>query len=325
MSGNNVRSRSQRLARTGLLACLVAALAPLAAQTTGRFMTVAPGVRLFVHEEGRGTPVIVIHGGPGLHSRSLAADLEPLARHHRLVFYDQRGSGRSTLSRGVTADVMVRDLEALRRRLGLAKVTLLGHSWGAGLAALYASAHPTLVSRLVLVSSMPLRAVTLDVMEHTLLSRLTADENGRLRGVVRARMNATTGEEGVSACREYWAILLKAYYADPAAAARSRGEACAGSGAALSNGIRVNQSVLEGLGHFDWTSKMSQLRMPTLIIHGDADPLPVESAFEWARTVPGSRLLVLSKSGHAPFVEQPDKFFQAVDQFLDGQWPPEAR
>ena len=318
-------SRSTHLAGFALVASLLTPLAPVAAQTAGRFVTVAPGVRLFVHEEGRGTPVVVIHGGPGLDSRSVAPDLEPLARRHRVIYYDQRGSGRSTLSAGVTADVMVRDLEALRQRLGLASVTLLGHSWGAGLAALYAAAHPTRVGRLVLVSSMPLRAVTLDVMEHNLLSRLTADENGRLRGVVRARLNATTEEEDVRSCREYWAILLKAYYADPAAAARSRGQACAGSGAALASGMRVNQSVLEGLGHFDWTSKMSQLRVPTLIIHGDADPLPVESASEWARTVPGARLLVLSNSGHAPFVEQPDQFFRAVDQFLDGQWPSEAR
>ena len=140
-----------------------------------------------------------------------------------------------------------------------------------------------------------------------------------------ARVAAATEEESVSSCREYWAILLKAYYADPAATARSRGEACAGSGAALASGLRVNSSVLRSLGNFDLTSKMSRLRMPTLILHGDVDPLPVESAFEWARTVPGARLLVLPRSGHAPFVEQPDQFFRAVDRFLDGQWPPEAR
>jgi proline iminopeptidase len=318
-------SRPTRFAGVAVVAVFLASFRSGAGQTTERFVTVAPDVRLFVQEEGRGTPVIVIHGGPGLDSRSVAPDLEPLARHHRVIFYDQRGSGRSTLSTDVTADVMVRDLDALRQRLGLARVALLGHSWGGGLAALYASAHPTRVSRLVLVSSMPLRAITLDVMEHNLFSRLTADESGKLRRIVHARLNATTEEEDVSSCRDYWAILLKAYYADPAAAARSRGEVCAGSGAALANGLRVNGSVLEGLGHFDLTSKMSRLRMPTLVIHGDVDPLPVESASQWAKTVPGARLLILPNSGHAPFVEQPDLFFHAVDQFLDGRWPSGAR
>jgi proline iminopeptidase len=307
------------------VACVVAALAPCAVQASERFVTVARGVRLFVQEDGGGTPVIVIHGGPGLDARSIAPDLEPLSEHHRVIFYDQRGSGRSTLSRGVTADMMVRDLDALRRRLGLARVALLGHSWGGGLAALYAVAHPSSVSRLVLVDPMPLRAATLDVMEQNLLSRLTTEEGERLRRVMHARLTAATEEDDVSSCREYWAILLKAYYADPAAAARSRGEACAGSGAALASGLRVNASVFASLAAFDLTARMSRLRMPTLIIHGDADPLPVESASEWATTVGGARLLVLPDSGHAPFVEQPDLFFRAVDRFLDGEWPSEAR
>src|SRR5579862_9366187 len=107
-------SRPTRLA---VLTVLLASFGSGVGQTTGRFVTVAPDVRLFVQEEGRGTPVVVIHGGPGLDSRSLEPDLEPLTRRHRVIFYDQRGSGRSTLSADVTADVMVRDLEALRQQL----------------------------------------------------------------------------------------------------------------------------------------------------------------------------------------------------------------
>ena len=245
-----------------LLACLIGSLAPRAVRASDRFVTVAPDVRLFVQEEGHGTPLIVIHGGPGLDSRSVEPDLKRLARRHRVIFYDQRGSGRSTLSAGVTADEMVQDLDALRRGLGLSRVALLGHSWGGGLAALYASAHPANVSRLVLVSPMPLRAATLDIMERNLVSGLTTEEYAKLREIMNARVSATTEEENVSSCREYRAILLKAYYADPAATALSRGEACAGPGAALASGLRVNSSVLRSLGNFDLTSKMSRLRMP---------------------------------------------------------------
>src|SRR5207248_7381684 len=130
---------------------------PFAATGGSRDMrvTVAPGVQLFVHEEGAGPPVIVVHGGPGLDSNYLAPDLQPLSQAHRVIYYDQRGSGRSTLSNRVTADMLVSDLDALRQRLRLSKIALLGHSWGSGLAALYAAAHPESVSRLVLVSSMP--------------------------------------------------------------------------------------------------------------------------------------------------------------------------
>jgi proline iminopeptidase len=288
-------------------------------------VTVAPHVQLFVHEEGRGAPVIAVHGGPGLDSNYLTPDLQPLARQHRVIYYDQRGSGRSTLSERVNVQTLVSDLDALRQRLGLSKVALLGHSWGGGLAALYAAAHPGAVSRLVLVSSMPLRAAGLEVFERNLRNRLTGDENERLNRVMDARVRATTESQDIETCREYWAILLKAYYADPASVARSRAQPCGGSGIALANGLRVNASVFASLGNFDWTETMSRLRIPTLVIHGDEDPVPVESAVEWARTLPDARLLVLARSGHAPYVEQPDQFFRAVDQFLAGKWPAGAQ
>src|SRR5438105_2969690 len=118
------------------LAMLAAAFAlatpppSISARSTDRMIRVAPGVELFVHEEGRGDPVLVLHGGPGLDSRYLSPDLAPLARHHRVIYYDQRGSGRSTVVADVTADVLVSDLEALRRALNLRQAPVLGHSWG---------------------------------------------------------------------------------------------------------------------------------------------------------------------------------------------------
>src|SRR5262249_41403337 len=94
--------------RHTLCVCLLVAagVSTLSGRDRDTRITVAPGVQLFVHEEGRGQPVIVLHGGPGLDSNYLAPDFAPLARHHRLVFYDQRGSGRSTRASGVTADVL---------------------------------------------------------------------------------------------------------------------------------------------------------------------------------------------------------------------------
>jgi proline iminopeptidase len=73
-------------------------------------------------------------------AKTAAADLEPLAARHVLLFYDQRGTGRSTLvsdSSSLDARRFADDLEALRARFGMQRLTLLGHSWGAGVAALY--------------------------------------------------------------------------------------------------------------------------------------------------------------------------------------------
>lgn len=88
----------------------------------------------------------------------LAADLEPLAARRTLLFYDQRGAGRSTLvtdSTSLDAQRFAEDLEALRAHFGMPRLTLLGHSWGAGVAALYAARHPERVGRLLIVDAIP--------------------------------------------------------------------------------------------------------------------------------------------------------------------------
>ncbi len=99
-----------------------------------------------------------LHGGPGLGIGDGGYDMEPLAHDRVLLMYDQRGSGRSEIvsdPRLLTVDYQVRDLEEFRKACGLERMTIVGLSWGTGLAALYAAAHPERVERLLLVSPMP--------------------------------------------------------------------------------------------------------------------------------------------------------------------------
>jgi proline iminopeptidase len=304
---------------------LVAMSLHVAAAGRDRRVEVEPGVTLFVHEEGRGAPTVVVHGGPGLDSNYLAADLAPLARSRRLIFYDQRGSGRSTLRPDVTADRLVADLERLRTKLDLPRMALLGHSWGAGLAALYASKYPARVTRLVLVDAIPLTAEETALFGQALRSRLSPDEEVRLRDAAAARDLASTEQQHVDACRAYWDVLIRAYYAEPAAASRSKGQMCAASGAALANGRLVIQSVFGALDEFDWRGQMSSLAVPTLVVHGDKDPIPLETAREWRQTLRNARLLVLPNAGHMSYVEQPEAFFAAVGTFLSGRSPKDAQ
>ena len=99
------------------------------------YVEAGSGVRLFYRLVGTGDTIIVLHGGPGFTMEYFAKDLEPLAASHTLLFYDQRGAGRSTLvsdSASLDGKRFAEDLEAVRRHFGLEQVTLLGHSWGAG-------------------------------------------------------------------------------------------------------------------------------------------------------------------------------------------------
>jgi proline iminopeptidase len=292
------------------------------ARAEDRMIPVAQGVELFVHEEGRGSPIIVVHGGPGMDHNYLAPDLGELAKHHRVIYYDQRGSGGSTLTPAVKVDDLIADLDALRAALKLDHVVVLGHSWGGGLAALYAAMHPSRVSRLILVDSIPLSHTGITGFSARLHAKLTTDENTALAAAARREDAATTDEERRAACTSYWSIFIKAYYGDPAAVANERGNVCAASGAALANGFdRVNPSVFRDLGDWNWRPKLAAITMPTLIIHGEADPIPLKTAREWASAIKGSRLIVVPGAGHMTYVEAPDLFFRSVEAFLAGRQP----
>src|SRR2546422_8972283 len=118
------------------------------------------GVRLFPRRTGDGPPVVVLHGGPGAHHDYLLPQYDLLARRRTLLYYDQRGGGRSPVGRDTPVGWRehVADLEALRRHWSIDRLTLLGYSWGGLLAVLYCLEHPERVDRLALVSPAPGRA-----------------------------------------------------------------------------------------------------------------------------------------------------------------------
>ncbi len=122
------------------------------------FVTVAPGIRLHYQVVGKGVDtLLVLHGGPAFGYSYMAGDLEPLTRQHTLIFYDQRGSGRSTLvTDSAQLDIarQVEDINALLEHFRIERVNLLGHSWGGMLAARYAAAHPEHVAKVILVEPM---------------------------------------------------------------------------------------------------------------------------------------------------------------------------
>src|SRR6185369_10276894 len=93
----------------------------------------ANGVLIYYAALGKGDPLMIVHGGPGASHDYFLPWLLPLARHNRVVFIDERGSGKSEKIedvKGYTVENMVEDVEAVRRALNLGKINLLGHSYG---------------------------------------------------------------------------------------------------------------------------------------------------------------------------------------------------
>ncbi|HET6837209.1 MAG TPA: alpha/beta hydrolase [Gemmatimonadales bacterium] len=284
------------------------------------YVDAGKGVRLYYRTAGTGRDtVIVLHGGPGFNMEYFAKDLTPLAESHTLLFYDQRGAGRSTLvtdSAALDAQRFADDLEAVRRHFGMERVTLLGHSWGPAVAALYAARYPERIGRLVLVGTLPPQQKQL----LQAFQELAAGRDSATRAGMETWMKARTANPGDgAACRAYYALWFIPFFADTADMGRSRGDFCAGSPASLRNKMAsVDRFVFPSLGEWDWRPVLRRVNAPALVVHGSADPLPLDGARDWAETLPKGRLVLLEGIGHFPYLEAPETFFPIVEEFLRG-------
>lgn len=313
-----------------LLAAASATLAGLQAPTTtgapppvGDVVT-PDGIRLHYEINGKGPTIVVLHGGPGLSSSYLAPNLERLAGHFRLISYDQRGSGRSTVVTDpakLSRDHHVDDVDAVRRRFGLDKVVLLGHSWGAAPAAFYARAHSDRVAAVILLDPIPARSAPWMNQFGTNLRRWMDEATSKqVAALAAARRGAS---DPAAACRAYWAVFIRGYMADPndtAMLGRMRGDVCDAPPEAIANGGVVYSAAL-GSNGWDWREDFHGTDVPVLIVHGDKDPIPLASADEWAKAFPRATLLPIEGAGHFPFVEQPEALLRAIQPFVTAHPP----
>jgi len=290
------------------------------------FADAGDGVRLWYTESGTGSPVIVIHGGPGMDHDSLSADLGPLREHHRVIEYDQRGGGRSTLPADVallTIDHHVQDLEALRKHLGLKKVTLLAHSFGPAIAARYAIRYPANVERMIFLAPIPpVKVKFFDEVGASLMARLTDEQVKRsdeLQGAFE------TSKDVTAVCREYWAIMTPPRLAKGVPMSVVKSDLCAAPPEAIAYGMtKTNPATFGSLGDWDWTAELARVKAPVLVIHGDEDAIPMAMVSKWVTALPNARILRLPHTGHFPHAEQPAIVFPAIEVFLAGGWPKEA-
>lgn len=284
------------------------------------------GVKIWWKAAGSGPPIVVIHGGPGMDHASLAADLAPLETRHTLVYYDQRGGGRSSLPSDPAAlsiDRYVDDLEALRVRLGVGKLTLLAHSFGPAVAARYAIAHPDRVERMVFLGPVPPRKGTFfEDYGATLRSRI--GEEGEKRADD-AYKRMTEGDDIVAACRDYWAIGIPPRLAKGTSVSVVKADLCSAPPEAIRFGMRTTgEATWASLGDWDWRAELKGVKAPVLVIHGDEEAIPLAQVREWVTALPDARILVLEKTGHFPHAEQPSIVFPAIEDFLKGTWPVDA-
>jgi len=298
-----------------LLLALLLLLSCSAPQTSDQEgMLAVNGTSLYYHAIGRGEPVIIIHGGPVLDQSYMIDHFKELAKSHRLIFYDQRACGKSTVdvdTASMTLKNLIDDIDQLRQKLGLDQVHILGHSWGGMLAARYAIEYPLKVKSLILCDAMPPSFRVWNEEEQILAQRTSAYDS-----LLEDQIKSQEGfkNQDVKWVDSLMKIAFKSQFEDTTKLFMLKIN--------LPQDYFKRSKIFEHIGPelfaFDLTTQLEKIIAPTLIIYGDQEPATEISGPIYKSGIASSQLTIIPDSGHFPFIEQPAKFNLAVESFWKG-------
>jgi proline iminopeptidase len=269
--------------------------------------------------KGTALPIIAVNGGPGLsHAYMMQNDLwERIGRNRLVVLYDQRGTGASKrMQSGVsqsgvsqagfsqTMEAQVADLDAVRQALGLSKFALLGDSYGGLVAMAYAAAHPEHVAKLILSDSPgPSWKSIVHVLPEVFpdIEEQNAQEEQKLGSSTEAAARA--------GLRNHFRMI---FYSP------EKRDAYMSHMGDLGFEPAVGEAVAKATADLDLTAKLAGFQFPALVITGryDMNVAPL-TAWRLAHAIPGARIVFFERSGHLPSYEEPEKYVEVLETFLN--------
>jgi proline iminopeptidase len=270
----------------------------------------AGGATIWYEVRGSGgeRPLVMVNGGPGFdHTYVLCSDAwDVLARSRRVVFYDQRGNGRSgalKANQSCTLADQVADLEALRKQLGAEQIDLLGHSWGGYLVMAYSARHPDRVAHLIIADSAAPKWSDTEFIFKNIFPE-AVEHQGQL-DFFDALGDTAAGKQSL---REYLGMLF--------VSAAKRDDFLSRADT-YKYAKKVNAALNADLAQYDMWPVLPSFHMPTLVVCGRYDiNVAPSTAWKIHKAIPGSRWEVFESSGHLPYFEEPEKFVKVVEGFL---------
>ena len=296
--------------------------APAIPHAQGEHVTVS-GVPLWVESEGRGEPLLLISGGPGASHNYFHPGFTQLADAFRVIYFDAFGRGRSARAASpaqYTFDRDVRDIEALRVALGLGRIHVLGHSYGGMVALAYAKAHPEAVRSLTLANA-PLSGAAWQEFNENFNATLRNQypEAWAKVEALRAKGLRSSDPEHQAAFNVSPPAMM--FLFDGSNGARLR---------AVIDETFSNEDVYYAIaGHdadfvlgdamrkLDFREAVGALQMPVLVLAGrfDREVFP-RHTLEYRRYAPKAQFVMFERSGHFPFLEEPELTFATLRAFL---------
>lgn len=287
------------------------------AEPQGRFVVVN-GHRLWYRIAGQGSPLLLIPGGPGSSHRYFYPSMERLAQSFQVIYFDAFGRGqsdRAQQSGDYSLHQDIEDVEGLRKALGLGRIAVYGHSYGGLVAQGYALRYPQSLSKLIL-------AATCHSAE---MWQQGANENWNREiqnqyPELWEELQQLRAQGRVSCDPEYQKIQGKValsllYFYDPNLATitvdTNLAVFCQIAGADAG-------FVLGGdLGSLDFRAKLGEIQIPTLVLAGRFDRVALPRySMQFKTFMPRARFVMFEKSGHLPFLEEPEYHDFIVRAFL---------
>lgn len=262
---------------------------------------------------GEGDPILIINGGPGMNSEGFEPLAKELSKSNQTIIYDQRGTGLSFLDKvdetTVTLDLMVNDIEKLRKHLHIKSWVIMGHSFGGMLASYYTSKYPDNVSALILSSS---GGVDMQLFSQlNITQKLTKAQKDSLQ-FWNAKILA--GDLTYKAKFNRGKYLAPAYLENeeyiPTIAHR------------LTQGnVMINSLVFQNMKNigFDCRDKLKSFKGNVLIIQGDNDIISKDIALKSQSVFQNSELVIIANCGHYGWLDQPEIYYSKLSFFLKQQ------
>lgn len=263
---------------------------------------------------GSGLPLIVINGGPGRSSDTFTELAQTLsAKNKRVILFDQRGTGRSKLDvvneDTINLNLMISDLDGLRKHLQYDKVAILGHSFGGMYAMAYASQYPDNIKSLILSASGGVDVSWQEYTIHNMLARLTEGSRIKYKFWTSSEQRK---RDPTRATLEALRLLIPAYIYNQKFVPQLE--------KALINldyySPRVNSLVWKSMKNFNLGGALKTLRAPTLIISGRQDILGEAVPMTIRDQIPNAQLEFINECSHYPWLDRPDRYFYLIENFL---------
>jgi proline iminopeptidase len=263
---------------------------------------------------GKGKPLLIINGGPGMNCEGFAYIAEELSKmNFQTIIYDQRGTGKSELDKinaeTITMDLMVEDIEKLRTHLKIQKWIVFGHSFGGIMASYYATKHQETIEKLIFSSSGGVNMKFTKYVQQRLSANLTKTERDSL-SYYQTKLN--DGDSSAQTLKKRAKYLANAYVFDksnaPIIASRL-----------TQTKFEINSLLFQDLNkmEFDCAAKFKAFKQDVLVLQGKNDIITTDTAQEIADAFPNSKLVLIDHCGHYGWLDAKETYFNSIRSFLN--------